>query len=76
MTRKEKLQIQKIQLVKDNQYLLKQIVKLSANKEAILIRIKSYNKKLIISAKVSHHYGKESHLQKLGGFVCKYSYFI
>ena len=27
--------------------------------------------KVIISAKVSHHSGKVSHLQKLGGFVCK-----
>ena len=31
---------------------------------------------LIISAKVSHHYGKVSHLQKLGGFVCKCSNII
>jgi retron-type reverse transcriptase len=31
---------------------------------------------LIISVKVSHHYGKVSHLQKLGGFVCKCSNFI
>lgn len=28
---------------------------------------------VIISAKVSHHSGKVSHLKKLGGFVCKYS---
>ena len=32
--------------------------------------------KLIISAKVSHHSGKVSHLQKLGGFVCKCSNII
>ena len=31
---------------------------------------------MIISAKVSHHFGKVSHLQKLGGFVCKYSTII
>jgi len=31
---------------------------------------------LIISAKVSHRFGKVSHLQKLGGFVCKYTDFI
>lgn len=28
---------------------------------------------VIISAKVSHHSGKVSHLKKLGGFVCKYT---
>jgi len=28
---------------------------------------------LIISVKVSHHFGKVSHLQKLGGFVGKYT---
>lgn len=36
----------------------------------------SRKKSLIISAKVSHHSGKVSHLQKLGGFVCKCSNFI
>jgi len=36
-------------------------------------RVGSGVKIVIISAKVSHHSGKVSHLQKLGGFVCKYT---
>ena len=42
MTYKEKIDAKKLQLVKDNEYLLKQIFKLSANKSEILIRIKAF----------------------------------
>ena len=42
MTYKEKLKVRKQKLEKDNQYLLKQIFILSANKSYILIRIKPY----------------------------------
>ena len=45
MTYKEKIEAKKLRLVKDNEYLLKQIFKLSANKSDILIRIKVYRNK-------------------------------
>lgn len=42
MTYKEKIEAKKLRLVKDNEYLLKQIFKLYANKSDILIRIKAF----------------------------------
>jgi len=45
MTYKEKIEAKKLRLVKDNEYLLKQIFKLSANKSEILIRIRAYRNK-------------------------------
>jgi uncharacterized protein YjbK len=51
MTYKEKLEAKKHQLEKDNQYLLKQIFKLSSNKSDILIRIKAYRNKYTLKDK-------------------------
>lgn len=45
MTYNEKKEAKKLQLEKDNQYLLKQIFKLAENKSDILIRIKSHRSK-------------------------------
>ena len=45
MTYNEKKEAKRLQLEKDNQYLLKQIFKLAANKSEILIRIKAYRSK-------------------------------
>jgi hypothetical protein len=42
MTYKEKLEAKRVKLEKDNQYLLKQIFKLSIHKSEILTRIKAY----------------------------------
>lgn len=45
MTYSEKKRLQQLQLEKDNQYLLKQIFKLQANRAEILIRLKAYKSK-------------------------------
>jgi len=45
MTYDEKRKAKRLQLEKDNRYLLKQLSKLTTNKSEILIRIKTYRKK-------------------------------
>ena len=45
MTYNEKKEAKRLQLEKDNKYLLKQILKLAANKSEILKRIKDYRSK-------------------------------
>ena len=45
MTCNEKREAKKLQLEKDNQYLLKQIIKLAENKANILIQIKAHRNK-------------------------------
>jgi hypothetical protein len=54
MTYKEKLEAKRLQLERDNQYLLKQIFKLAANKSDILIRIKRYRNKFTKNDKYNH----------------------
>lgn len=42
MTYSEKKRLQQLQLEKDNQYLVKQMFKLQANRAGILIRLKAH----------------------------------
>jgi len=53
MTSNEKREAKKLQLEKDNQYLLNQIFKLSENKADILIRIKAHRNKYTKNDKYS-----------------------
>jgi hypothetical protein len=56
MTYNEKKEAKKLQLEKDNQYLLKQIFKIASNKSEILTRIKAhpYKKQLKADRKPIH----------------------